>query len=315
MRILIVGSLVLVGWLGFGAYWHTCQIKCLCGDETVVVPDEEDPKITLKGDQPGETDGGDTSEGDPNTLSSRAWTISDGNGQPMMEFPASARFAPGSADLQFDQGSEGLPDSIYNYLLANPEHFIEITGYTGTGDVDAPANDDLALDRAQALKDILVAKGVNPDRIIMVDGSEERSSEENGDLLSGLDLKLMHMSVEMEEEVDVKIAHKTLYCEFNEIQFLPDPKLKEYASELKSYLQRHPGEIATITGHTDDIGPSGANMWIGKKRARTVRDYFVSEGVPKKRMKIATRGEHDPVADNSTENGQAKNRRIEVIIK
>lgn len=313
MRTLIVGSFVLVAWLGFGAYWHTCQIRCLCGEDPNPEKPPTEEKLAVSGsDNPSsEEETPDIAE----ALSSRPWDIVDQNGNTLLNFPASARFKHGSSELNFDEGSESMPDSIYNYLLGNPEHFVEITGYLSGDESKGSVSGDLALERAQALKDLLVSKGVNGDRITILEGATGQAAEENGDILNGLGVKLMHMSEEMEEEVDKKIAQKVLYCEFNEIEFKPDPKLVEYSTELKSYLERHPGETAYITGHTDDVGPSGANMWIGKKRARTVRDYFTSQGVPKSRLKISTRGEHDPVADNSTEEGQALNRRIEVVIE
>ncbi len=313
MRTLIIGSFVLVAWLGFGAYWHTCQIRCLCGDDSAII--QAPPVETLSSREESDISIGGNRPSSEEALPSRPWNIVDQTGNTLLNFPATARFKQGSSELNFDKGAEGFPDSVYNYLLANPEHFAEITGYVSGAESQDSLDGRLAQERAQALKDLLVSRGVNADRITIVAGGSGQQAEENGDLLTGLEVRLMEMSEEMEVEVDKKIAQKILYCEFNEIEFKPDPKLVEYASELKSYLERHPGEVAYVTGHTDHVGPSGANMWVGKKRARTVGEYFTSQGVPKSRLKIRSRGEHDPVADNTTEEGQALNRRIEVVIK
>lgn len=313
MRILIVGSLILVAWLGFGAYWNTCQIRCLCGEDSGSGQNIASGKVDISGLADANTDKHLVKTED--RVTRRPWSIEDQEGNTLMKFPASPRFKHASSELNFDPGAESLPDSIYNYLLRNPEHFVEVTGFISGNEAKGSVSGSLAAERAQALKDLLVANGVNEDRILIAASESGSMAEENGDLLNGIGVKVMHMSEEMEEEVDKHIAQKVLYCEFNEIEFNPDPKLIEYASELGSYIERHPGETIYITGHTDDEGSSGANMWVGKKRARTVRDYFVSQGVPKKKMKISTKGEHAPVADNSTEEGQALNRRIEVVIE
>ncbi len=68
-----------------------------------------------------------------------------------------------------------------------------------------------------------------------------------------------------------------------------------------------------IAGHTDNMGDEDANKALSMKRARTVLNYFVSKGIPKNRMTARGYGMERPVASNSTEDGRAANRRIEVI--
>jgi len=68
-----------------------------------------------------------------------------------------------------------------------------------------------------------------------------------------------------------------------------------------------------IAGHTDNVGDEDANKSLSMKRARAVLNYLVSKGISKSRMTARGYGMERPVASNSTEDGRAANRRIEVI--
>ena len=72
-----------------------------------------------------------------------------------------------------------------------------------------------------------------------------------------------------------------------------------------------------ITGHTDVIGPDGYNMGLSQARADAVMDYLVDKGIPRDRLKLEWKGSAEPVAENATAEGRARNRRVsfEVEIK
>ena len=70
-----------------------------------------------------------------------------------------------------------------------------------------------------------------------------------------------------------------------------------------------------IIGHTDSQGSDAINNPLSKDRADAVRDYLVAQGVPATRISTAGRGEHQPIADNATAEGRAKNRRVEIFLR
>lgn len=71
------------------------------------------------------------------------------------------------------------------------------------------------------------------------------------------------------------------------------------------------GIRVVIAGHTDDAGPDSENLLLSEQRARAVLDYLVAHGQPRERFDIIGFGESEPIESNATQEGRARNRRIE----
>ena len=80
-------------------------------------------------------------------------------------------------------------------------------------------------------------------------------------------------------------------------------------------LKAHPKTEVLVVGYTDDRGSDVANQRLSEARALSVKNYFVGKGIPTASISTAGRGESSPIADNATEAGRAKNRRIELEVK
>ena len=87
-------------------------------------------------------------------------------------------------------------------------------------------------------------------------------------------------------------------------------KLNEVAEALKANKDRD----ITVEGHTDNQGTAQSNLELGQHRAESVRDYLVSRGVEPARIKAVGIGQARPVTDNTTAEGRANNRRVEIIV-
>lgn len=83
--------------------------------------------------------------------------------------------------------------------------------------------------------------------------------------------------------------------------------------EVYAMLQDNPDWRIRVEGHTDSTGTKIANMALSMKRAQMVVDYLVNRGVKRTRLVAAGMGDTEPVSDNSTEAGRARNRRIELV--
>jgi outer membrane protein OmpA-like peptidoglycan-associated protein len=84
---------------------------------------------------------------------------------------------------------------------------------------------------------------------------------------------------------------------------------------LATVLNQFPEMKITVEGHTDNIGTENYNLNLSKQRARAVHDFLVSQGVSPERMTIEGYGFSRPVADNSTEKGRQRNRRVDLVIR
>ena len=79
-------------------------------------------------------------------------------------------------------------------------------------------------------------------------------------------------------------------------------------------LNKYPELMIEVAGHTDDVGNGLANYSLSERRANTVRDYLIRYGVDETRIAAVGYGEAQPIADNSTPEGRAQNRRVELRI-
>ena len=73
-------------------------------------------------------------------------------------------------------------------------------------------------------------------------------------------------------------------------------------------------EVIIAVGHTDSIGTDAYNQKLSVRRAEAVKAYLVSKGIEKNRVYTEGKGEKQPVADNKTSEGRAKNRRVEIEV-
>lgn len=73
-------------------------------------------------------------------------------------------------------------------------------------------------------------------------------------------------------------------------------------------------EVIIAVGHTDSVGSDAYNQKLSMRRSEAVKAYLVSKGIEKNRVYTEGKGEKQPVADNKTKDGRAKNRRVEIEV-
>jgi outer membrane protein OmpA-like peptidoglycan-associated protein len=104
-----------------------------------------------------------------------------------------------------------------------------------------------------------------------------------------------------------------------EFEFAKHFVREQYRDDLKKVadsMKENPKEKAIVKGHTDNIGSKAYNMRLSKVRANSVKLYLVKQfGVKRCRIAAFGYGFSKPVADNNTEEGRQKNRRVEIFIK
>jgi len=101
---------------------------------------------------------------------------------------------------------------------------------------------------------------------------------------------------------------------FDTGQYAIKPNLRPILDQFAQGLSSQPNTEIRIIGHTDITGSDAVNNPLSVNRAASARDYLVARGVDYRRIQIDGRGSREPIADNSSESGRARNRRIEIFL-
>ena len=92
------------------------------------------------------------------------------------------------------------------------------------------------------------------------------------------------------------------------------PSFRAALDEVAASLQKYPNSLVDVMGHTDSTGSDSYNLDLSRRRAEAVANHLVQRGVSRARIATVGYGEQYPRADNTTEQGRALNRRVEIRI-
>jgi len=114
-------------------------------------------------------------------------------------------------------------------------------------------------------------------------------------------------------EID-KSGHAAIYgIEFDIGKAKIRPESEKVLRDVLSLLQAQPDWKMRIEGHTDSTGTKTGNQALSQQRAAAVVAWLAQNGVPRTQLTAAGMGDTKPIADNSTEQGRARNRRVELV--
>jgi len=102
------------------------------------------------------------------------------------------------------------------------------------------------------------------------------------------------------------------FFDFDKAVLKPEGKAK--LDDLVGKVKGINLEVIIAVGHTDAVGSDAYNQKLSVKRSEAVKAYLVSKGIEKNRVYTEGKGEKQPVADNKTGDGRAKNRRVEIEV-
>ncbi|MCD6396729.1 MAG: OmpA family protein, partial [Spirochaetaceae bacterium] len=121
------------------------------------------------------------------------------------------------------------------------------------------------------------------------------------------------------ENIVLEKKDNGLMLQMQNIHFLPDspvilPEENTRLDELAMLLQEASGQTFLVVGHTADIGSRESQYDLSIKRAKTIVDEMVARGIPSEQFLYRGEGGDNPVASNLSDEGRAKNRRVEITI-
>ena len=195
--------------------------------------------------------------------------------------------------IVMDKGRKAIADDKITFTgRKSGKEIVGITDVRGQFLVHLPAGDEYGIK-------------------IEVIGSElDHSSFEVPNLPPGAEFNTV--TLEIVYELPLSVVLENLYFSSNNATL--DPSGYEMLNNLADYLKRKKNTKIRIDGHTDDQGDAAANLRLSQQRAEAVRKYLIEQGVIPTNLTVKGFGEIKPIADNSTPEGRAKNRRTEIQV-
>lgn len=143
--------------------------------------------------------------------------------------------------------------------------------------------------------------------------------EENMSEISQTAQEALERAIAAGQLAEGKFLYETVFSDdkvrfgFDEDQLTDtaEQALGFFVDDLKA---RNQDVFIEIQGHTDSIGGEEYNLMLGERRAQSVRRYLSQSGIPLHRMSVISYGMSAPIADNSTEEGRALNRRVTLVV-
>jgi len=240
--------------------------------------------------------------------------ITDASNKIIFEFSNSFEITKNNAHIPSLKTIPFLKDSIFNYLSNNYSEELLIIGKLNEIEANQLNTKNVGIDRAKSLKKELTTFGIQPSKIKILSKTKSYSYDKNNSFWNGIDLKFNTIKQTVIDSIEQVISHKTLYINFEDEEITPSEGLMNYTQLLAQFVTKYPHKNIEIIGHTDNLGYYDKNYLIGLNRANKLKEYFISKNINSTKIKTSSKGESEPIADKRTEEGRAKNKRIQILI-
>lgn len=188
-----------------------------------------------------------------------------------------------------------------------------ITGLYRTGEKFDGKTGNLGLERAKALLKMMMPEMPEnrirtASKIVSDDWSEAGAARECAEFAWS------KMVLKKEEGAIIESDNVvTFLFPFNSTEKDNNPAVDDY---LKKLVEKHKALTTTfsITGYTDDVGEPAENIALGMGRAKSIAKILTNNGIDAARIKVDSKGEAEPLADNTTEDGRHQNRRVTITV-
>ncbi len=222
--------------------------------------------------------------------------------------------------------SNSLSNEVHkltNYLNNNPNKHVDITGHYTSLEKNNTAFPNLGLARANAVKNYFISNGASS-KSINIKGKIDDSLTPDangvyfGPIRYGLNTTDANDTLAKEAlktlEKDIKANPLIMHFEIGNTTINLTPEQRQKVANISRYVDKTDNAVIRIIGHTDNTGDRSSNIQLGQNRANFAKDYFIGNGISESKIKASSKGPDDPIADNKTKEGQAKNRRVVVTI-
>lgn len=216
-------------------------------------------------------------------------------------------------------------DEIAKHATAqNPSRLLTITGQYSNTEINQSAFDNLGLARANAIKKILLTKGIDESNVTtkaMV--NDDLCYNATSDTLTGAVLLSMAQTETQVAVADTTTAAppaplfepRTVYFTTGKNELNITKELDDYLVKANAYLAVNKDKKLLVSGHTDNVGNATKNVKLSADRAAFVKTILKKRGIPAAQITTEGKGMQVPIADNTTADGRAKNRRVTIVLQ
>ncbi|APG65793.1 flagellar motor protein MotB [Tenacibaculum todarodis] len=295
--------------VGTFLYWKLCCSAC-CGGKTCKLNKE---KV-------------DSDSVTPDKKAATLWpfSIKDANGD--LSFSTKDNFKFNSSNFKIlDSVSSSINDGILNvkeYLDANGKKRFNITGYYTSDEKNPSAFPNLGLARANSVKNHMVSKGISS-KLINTFGklNDEMAPDANGIFHGPLGFDIFTRSEDSSSSDEalakaceaIKANPLVLHFNTGQASINLTAEQRQKIADISRCVDKL-GAKVQVVGHTDNTGNADNNMVLGQNRADFAKKYLVNNGILSNNINATSKGPNEPIADNATDEGKAKNRRTVVTI-
>lgn len=212
-------------------------------------------------------------------------------------------------------------DKLKAYFENNPDGRLLITGYALKTEKNTSAFPNLGFARANDVKNYFISKGIPSNRFDINGELKDTWDLDSDTLLGPVNFTITNNQTTAKAQdwdaIKEEMNANPLILYFNtnqsEINLTDEERMK--VNELAKYLDNVPNAKISSVGHTDGTGDRNVNIQLGLERAEFAKEYLAKNGIDANRIETSSKGPDEPIADNLTPEGKAKNRRTVITLK
>ncbi len=212
-------------------------------------------------------------------------------------------------------------DKLKAYFDKNPNGRLLITGYALKTEKNTSAFPNLGFARANDIKNYFISKGIPSNRFDINGELKDIWDLDSDTLLGPLNYTITNNQTSAKAQdwdaikEEMNADPLILYFNTNQSEINLNKEERLRITELARYLDNVPDAKINSVGHTDGTGDRNVNIQLGLERAEFAKDYLAKNGINGNRIESSSKGPDEPIADNLTPEGKAKNRRTEITLK
>jgi len=241
-------------------------------------------------------------------------TARDAENNIVFEFKKGITFIKNDSYLDIPVSLNSFKILLKEYLLQHPEKEVHIISfYSATENFVTP---NIGLQRGLQIKNMLINAGIDSTKIVVKSNISDISFSNENTYSNAIEFKfqLLNTKKVTKEIIPKEISRPssiTFSPKFSNTTILKTKKLQELLIGVTKILNQYPNAKITLIGHTDNSGTTEENYIQGLSYAKQLRWFLTNKStVDKKRVRILSKGESQPIKSNRTPKGSLINKRI-----